>query len=224
MGQALWLITLILLSMAFIDQRLLLFLKPRVPPYYEIIHFITDLGDAGYLIFGSLFSFIITRYGIMIYVAAGDFKWLRKLRKFSRASLHLFYSLLFCGILTILLKFLFGRMRPYGSDTFDPFTFVPFNGSHVYQSFPSGHTQVVFCLFAITWIYYRKYAPYVFIFSFTIALTRPMVFNHFFSDLIFGAAVGFFGTRLAVGDQFSIKQVILDKRRNKTLQKISGDT
>lgn len=114
------------------------------------------------------------------------------------------------GAYTLLFKNLFQRKRPYEADPPDPnYWGGPFNGFH-HNSFPSGHTSVVFAAATVLSGYYHE-KKWIGITAFSlaglVAVSRNYDDKHWASDIVAGAALG-----------YSIGKLVCNKQRKKALQ------
>jgi membrane-associated phospholipid phosphatase len=99
----------------------------------------------------------------------------------------LFIGLLSSGIVVQVMKHLIGRARP--RVTSDPIFIGPSFKSG-YDSFPSGHTALVFCLAYVLSRHFPKYRVVFYMFASLVALDRVEDFAHFPSDILAGAMIG----------------------------------
>ncbi len=112
---------------------------------------------------------------------------------------HLLFAMLSSGIIVILCKFIFGRTRPFAiSAHSSTFEISPFNLNPAYQSFPSGHTQIIFCVSTMLTVLWPKKSILFFSLALAIAITRVITINHFLSDLYAGMIIGIYGTRISI--------------------------
>lgn len=111
---------------------------------------------------------------------------------------HLLLSILTTGLIVITLKFVIGRERPFLNHGHSLLSFLPFSLNAIYQSFPSGHTQVVFCVAAMLAYLWPKSRNGFILLAGILALTRALTLNHFISDIYVGALIGFFGSQISV--------------------------
>ena len=109
-------------------------------------------------------------------------------------SFHLFVSLLGSGILLQILKFAIGRQRPHRTPTFEALVFKPFTLEPYFNSLPSGHSQVMFCVAATLTLLKPRWAWAFYLIAAGFAFTRVLILQHFLSDVVAGAMVGYFGT------------------------------
>lgn len=99
---------------------------------------------------------------------------------------------LYTGAITLILKTVIGRARPYmneGTSSFHPFSF-----RDDYHSFSGGHTATAFVLSTVlsrnagpTWLKIIAYLPAVFT-----PISRVYQDQHWMSDNFFGGALGYF--------------------------------
>ncbi|HIJ60453.1 MAG TPA: phosphatase PAP2 family protein [Nitrospirae bacterium] len=99
----------------------------------------------------------------------------------------MFIGYIASGIAVQALKHLFGRARPRITDDV---VFIGPSFVSGFDSFPSGHTAVVFCLAYIFSIKYRRLSSIFFTFAVITAIERVYNLSHFPSDIIAGALTG----------------------------------
>lgn len=102
-------------------------------------------------------------------------------------------AVLFTQLITNVMKFGFGRIRPYmqkGATWFDP---VNIRGEHAIHSMPSGHTSRIFALATVLassydtpWIRIPAYAL-----AGSVALQRLESNKHWLSDVVVGGTLGY---------------------------------
>ena len=118
-------------------------------------------------------------------------------RRLQLIGKSLFIGLLTTGAVVQVLKHFIGRARP--KLTYDP-VFIGPSFKSGYDSFPSGHSAMVF-FFAYTLSrYFPKYRVLFYLFALAVSLDRVEELAHFPSDILAGAIVG-----LIVGKLFSDK-------------------
>lgn len=123
---------------------------------------------------------------------------LKEIDFFRRWGLNFLVALIVSGILTHLFKFLFGRQRPHKTPDFEPFTFSPFNTHWDFHSFSSGHSQVMWTVATMFTVAFPKFRWLWILFAVSICSTRAIIHDHFLSDIIFGSALGYVGSLLAM--------------------------
>lgn len=143
--------------------------------YNAVLPFIKFITNGGTLIAGSVLLYLYGRYikrGIGLPERLGS---------------ALIAAYAFSGISVQVLKHLLGRARPRISDSI---LFVGPTLRTGYDSFPSGHTTVAFCLAYVMSSYLPSYRAAFFGFAFLTAVDRVKGLSHFPSDIMAGALLG----------------------------------
>jgi undecaprenyl-diphosphatase len=99
----------------------------------------------------------------------------------------LFVGLVSAGIFVQALKHFIGRARPRLTDDS---IFIGPSLESGYDSFPSGHTALAFCLAYILSQYYPRYRTLLYLFAVVVSFERIEDLAHFPSDVLAGAIVG----------------------------------
>ena len=189
------------------DARIALEMRTNGPTLVRIFERITQLGTSGYIfaISGLLFagSVLLQKrgYGRRRDVALAHLA--------GRAFFVLAVNAV-AGILSQVLKHLFGRARPKLMDIVGPFhfDFLPWNAT--YASFPSGHTITAFCTaVAISYFVPRLRWPLLFI-ALLVALSRVIIGAHYPSDVLAGVAIGI-GTAMLMRRAFARRALVFRK-------------
>jgi membrane-associated phospholipid phosphatase len=186
-----------LVTALLLDSRIAVELsKHESPAEMRVANSITDIALAQYWILGSLVLAVLAAGGVAL-VRKETFK--ARLLNIQRWATHLFLALLGTGLVTTVMKLLVGRARPnaWAPDRFG-FRFSPFYFGAHYQSFPSGHSQVIFCVSALLAYLWPKQRLVFFGLALVIALTRVLTLKHFASDVFAGMLIGIYGSRWSV--------------------------
>lgn len=104
-----------------------------------------------------------------------------------KTSFNAFKSILAASSITISLKYLTGRSRPYvneGAYAFDPFP----QNKHAFRSLPSGHSTLAFAFFTP---FAERYSRWLYAIPFSVGLSRIYKDDHWTSDVVMGSAIGF---------------------------------
>ena len=189
------LIFLVLLSSGFflLDQTMAAyFKKPELEGFYIFCREITNIGY-------SIHYFILAALGIIVSnYFRNRIAFLKNNPNLADAikawSWFTIKCLVLIGILGEILKIIFGRQRPYSTDDFQNLNFVPFSTHWHWHSFPSGHTQVLFTVATIAFLIWPRHRFWFFIGAALLAFTRVAIYQHYFSDYIAGAYLGYIGT------------------------------
>jgi membrane-associated phospholipid phosphatase len=162
----------------YLDKTILLWMKGlynglQIHRFMESLDPVIHVaGNGATLIFGALVLWI-----------AGKFLG----QKMCIVGKSLFIGLLSSGIMVQVMKHLIGRARPrLTSDSI----FIGPSFRSGYDSFPSGHTALVFCLAYILSRHFPKYRIVFYMFASVVALDRVEDFAHFPSDILAGAMIG----------------------------------
>lgn len=97
----------------------------------------------------------------------------------------------YAGSLTVALKILLGRRRPFGGD--NPFYFKPFQINNLYNSLPSGHTTVAFAVSTVMAksCSNRYWKMFWYSAAALVAASRIYHNQHWVSDVFLGGAIGY---------------------------------
>lgn len=200
--------SLALFSFLFLDQRTsAFFAQPEIKQNFrKTARTITDLGLSEFYFLFTIILFFLSFSSLRLFKLKVE--CIRRINLIKNWSLNFLASLILSGLLTHIIKFTVGRQRPHKSETFEPAIFVPFNTHWHWQSFSSGHSQVIFTVATILMVTLPKQKYLWLLGAVCIALTRVIVHDHFLSDVIIGSFVGYAGTLLTL-NFFSQKKMIL---------------
>lgn len=113
-----------------------------------------------------------------------------RLAQYKTSALFVVFSILSAGAVVNIAKFILGRERPRGLFRDGTYGFEMFNFDFGMNSFPSGHSQMVFSLAIALWIIYPRYRVAYFLFAAAIAASRFLGSVHYISDVVMGTYVG----------------------------------
>lgn len=191
------LVLAIIAALLFDQQLSAYFNRPEIRDLYRApARVITDLGLSDYY-----FALAILTWGFCRFFAL-RIQWFKKYSAvvdyFRRWGLNLLVALLVSGAITHIIKFCVGRQRPHKTPDFDPFIFNHFTTHWHWHSFSSGHSQVMFTAATMFSIAFPRLRWVWIPVAILVCGTRIVVHDHFLSDTIFGACVGYVGTLLAL--------------------------
>ncbi len=130
----------------------------------------------------------ISHGSTLLAIAAGLYVGGRFLdRKYHLAGRSLLAGIIASGLLVQVLKHIVGRERPRLTDNL---VLVGPSLQRGYDSFPSGHTTVSFCMAYILSAYFPRYRAYFYFLATMIGLERVEGIAHFPSDVLAGAIMG----------------------------------
>ena len=101
----------------------------------------------------------------------------------------MFTTIAFSGLLTLLLKNIFGRVRPNANDG-SVWQSFPFQGGYDFLSFPSGHATTAGAIAMILFLFTPRFSIMGFVFAGWIAISRLGVGAHYPADVLAGLWVG----------------------------------
>lgn len=102
----------------------------------------------------------------------------------------IFTTIAFSGLLTLLLKHVFGRVRPNANDGSAIWQSFPFEGGYDFLSFPSGHSTTAGAIAMIVFLFAPRLAVIGLGFAIWIAISRLGVGAHYPADVVAGLCVG----------------------------------
>ncbi|HXX56783.1 MAG TPA: phosphatase PAP2 family protein [Thermodesulfovibrionales bacterium] len=174
------------------------YLHQARPPVYSFLEvadpLINFLGHGATLIIGSLILYAVGR---------------QRDRNLERLGKTLFIGLLSAGVVVQGLKHLSGRARPRLTDDL---LFIGPSFRSGYDSFPSGHTTLAFCMATILSQYFPSYRTAFYAFAVIVGLARVEGAAHFPSDVLAGAIVGILVGRIFSGRMTSSARSVLCQR------------
>jgi membrane-associated phospholipid phosphatase len=112
------------------------------------------------------------------------------LRRAMHAALFVIFSIASAGVLVNVLKFVIGRLRPRELLENGLTGFTPFNTDFGMNSFPSGHSQMVWSLAVSLFLIFPRLWPLLFTFAAAIAASRFLASVHYVSDVMMGSYIG----------------------------------
>jgi undecaprenyl-diphosphatase len=125
---------------------------------------------------------ILITIAIVLYLAGRFFN-----QKYSSAGKSLLIGIISAGVVVQVLKHLVGRVRPKLTDN------LVLMGPSLktgYDSFPSGHATVAFCMAYILASHFPRYRVFFYFWAAMIGLERVEGIAHFPSDVLAGAVIG----------------------------------
>lgn len=191
-------LALALVAAFLFDQQLSAFFgRPEIRDLYRgPARTITDVGLSDYYFAIAILTWAFCRF--LAPRLASLKKYSAKVDYFRRWGLNFLVALLVSGAITHIIKFCVGRQRPHKTPDFDPFVFNHFTTHWHWHSFSSGHSQVMFTAATMFSIAFPRLRWLWIPIAIVVCGTRIVVHDHFLSDTIFGACVGYVGTLLAL--------------------------
>ncbi|MBA3024878.1 MAG: phosphatase PAP2 family protein [Sulfurimonas sp.] len=195
------LVAFILFSYFFIDKTVAKYFLSNIPTYEHIGDILSIAGESHWYIGAGIIGFVF-------------FKYYKKNRLYEQRFLFLLYINLFSGLISLLLKWIFSRIRPWGlREGHDEYGFLLFQNFDMgfvekmkyhfvtlfespttYSSFPSGHTTTIVAVVIYLYILFPRYLYLWVSLAFVMAFSRVLANDHFVSDIFAGVIVGVLST------------------------------
>ncbi len=204
--------------MVYADTPIAIFVSQAIDrSSFQIWAEITRIGDAApYFIFFTL-MFLAARTMFVRTAPMTVAGWYANLARTAFFSLVSFAA---AGLVVNLLKFGFGRGRPRHLFTEGSDGFFPMSSEWLFNSFPSGHAQVIFVMATLVAVILPRLSYFAFFIATIVALSRVMISVHYVSDILFGAFVGIatvlWVKKLAYSD---LESISFNKYRAASLQR-----
>jgi len=208
-------VPLMILSYNYLDKNIALYFLAHKDTYKHFGKLLSISGESQWYIGAGILGFLY-------------YKYIKENELLKNRFLFLFYANVFSGLLSIVLKWIFGRIRPkglqHGHDDYGFLLFQNFDMGFVekikyhfitmfhhpstYSSFPSGHTVTIAATFTVMYLLFPRYLYLWIVLGLSFASGRILAGDHFVSDIMAGTLVGVFSTLF-----------IYEKMRNKIEKK-----
>jgi membrane-associated phospholipid phosphatase len=176
----------------------------------------------GYGTYNHDFWDIPTAYGFVQYpsifgaglYAVGLFTREAEIRKTGRMLIQ---ALVYSGTITMGLRYVFGRHRPFTSETGSQYEFSWFNTSGDTQSFPSGHMVVAMATSTVLAEKINTWWARAILYPFAFLTGYARIYNdqHWLSDVVFAAALGYGTGRFVLNQEERREKDAKKKVKNK---------
>ena len=194
-------VPLIVFSYNFLDRPIASYIYMHRETYHPIGRVLSLAGESQWYIGAGLLGFLF-------------FKYKKKNELYKNRFLFLFYANVFSGLLSIVLKWIFSRVRPKGlHHSPEEYGFLLFQNydkgflgqlkqhyitmihhPSTYASFPSGHTVTIAATLTVIYLLFPRYLYFWIILGVTFASGRVLAGDHFVSDIMAGGVVGVLAT------------------------------
>lgn len=176
---------------AYVDRPVALYFHAIDPGMAGVARFITRFGVSTYYLLGTATA------------AAALSLWARmpreplqaaRLRAFAVVPLFLFLAIAVSGLITDLLKVVFGRARPKLLFANETFGFDWWGTKADFWSFPSGHATTVVAIAAALYCLWPRFLPLYVAFALLVSLSRAVIGAHYVSDVVLAAFIAIAAT------------------------------
>jgi undecaprenyl-diphosphatase len=165
---------------AYVDRPVALYFHAASPPVLEFFRQVTRFGISTYYLIGTaalaLTLWLIGRFG--------RGRWAVALGAAAIVPLFLFLSIAVSGLITDLLKIVFGRARPKLLFANETFGFDWWGTKADFWSFPSGHTTTAVAIAAALYFLWPRFLPLYIGFAALVSVSRAVVGAHYASDVV----------------------------------------
>lgn len=194
-GSLIAVLILCALLMLFVDRPVMLWIHGECPAEVKAwFKQITDIGKANGFLLPSALVFLLARAAMLL--ARGREGLYRQWRYVSYAALFVFAAVLVSGLAVTLLKITLARYRPYHLLTDGEYGFHFFSVKSSLNSFPSGHSQVIWSAMTAFTLLVPRVAVAALPVAVLLSGSRVFVKYHFISDVLMGSFLGIMVTLL----------------------------
>lgn len=109
-------------------------------------------------------------------------------------SAFIFFAIALPGIGINIIKQFIGRGRPSTLEEFGPYVFHPFEFTHTFQGFPSGHSTTAGAIAMILVLWYPRWRWLIWPLGMVLASARIAANAHYLSDVVAGYSIGILAT------------------------------
>ena len=170
----------IAVSIAYVDRPVALYFHQINPAVAELFRVVTRLGVSTYYLVGTA----VLALAFWIAGRLGKGRWAARLGAAAVVPMFLFLSIAASGLITDLLKVVFGRARPKLLFTNETFGFDWWGTKADFWSFPSGHATTAVAIAAALYCLWPRCLPIYVGFAVLISLSRAVIGAHYVSDVI----------------------------------------
>jgi lipid A 4'-phosphatase len=170
----------IAVSIAYVDRPVALYFHQVGPTVVDVFREITRLGVSTYYLIGTA-GLVLAFWLLGRFV---ETRWAQRLGAGAVVPLFLFLAIAVSGLITDLLKVVFGRARPKLLFANETFGFDWWGTKADFWSFPSGHTTTVVAIAAALYCVWPRFLPLYVGFAALVSLSRAVIGAHYVSDVI----------------------------------------
>jgi len=170
----------IAIAIAFVDRPVALIFHQASPPVADAFRAVTRFGVSTYYLIGTA----ALTLAFWLVGRLGEGRWATRLGAAAVVPLFLFLSIAVSGLITDLLKVVFGRARPKLLFANETFGFDWWGTKADFWSFPSGHATTVVAIAAALYCLWPRFLPLYIGFAVLVSLSRAVVGAHYVSDVI----------------------------------------
>ncbi len=184
---------LILIALALLDvplMRAVATLPDWVNPLFQKV---TRIGNADWILVPSLLVALFCSIGAKLFLPASI---KTNAKTIAAIATFIFIGVAGPGLAANFVKRILGRARPLHFDQLGAFYFQPTWNDWTFQSFPSGHTTVIFAFATLLVFFLPRFSRvrwWLFAGAFVVGASRVLIGVHYSSDVFGGILAGTFG-------------------------------
>lgn len=207
------LLVLVLFVLLFVDAWASQAAQAWPQVWREPFAFVTDFGLSDWVLIPSLLIFVLS--AVAARLPLGRFK--AAIGELSVLSGFVFVGVGLPGLLSNLVKRLFGRARPEYFEQFGAFHFQPILNDWSFQSFPSGHSTTAIGTALVIGFMAPRYFRLILLIAVMTGLSRVVIGMHYPTDVIGGFVMGTLGA-YAVRNVFAARRWLFVQRSDGTVR------
>ena len=176
---------------AFGDKPVAVFFHSSTPTFallHQLALEVSILGNSALHLIPTLVFYLILRWWVLPRTSGPIRR--EKILMLAHICFFLFVAVAVSGLLTDLLRIIFGRARPGLLFRHNLYSFYFFQFSVNRWSFPSGHANSIFALATACYLVAPKGKYLYFPIALLVALSRVVLGSHYPSDVMMGAYLG----------------------------------
>lgn len=191
-----WVIGLVLvlyiILFAFVDKPVAIYFDQlQLSKQYPWLHTLTNWGDK-------------SRALICLFLVPMFFRYVWPIKRFEIKAWFVWCSVAFASAVSLILKLLLGRARPYLLFHEDMYGFYGYHPDKFYWSLPSGHVATIMAVMFSMMILFPRFRIVFGLFGLSVMTTRVILTYHYLSDVLMTAYLAWF---FVCGVYFALKYI-----------------
>jgi len=178
---------IVILLMLLVDREFLALVRSGATQGNTIFEEVTKIGQSDWILY-------LTGGAILVFTffTADRYKGVlhRVWHRLFLSVYFVFTSVAISGLITLGLKYLFGRVRPPFVDGALPWEAFPLTAGYKFASFPSGHSTTSGALAMALALLFPRFGALFLALGLFVAASRSIIGVHFPSDVAMGLAIG----------------------------------
>jgi undecaprenyl-diphosphatase len=178
---------IVILLILLVDREYLALVRSGATNGNTLFEFVTFVGQSSWILYSTGFAIVVfTIFTADRYKGALHRLW----HRLFLTAYFIFTSVAISGLITMGLKYVFGRLRPPYVDGALPWEAFPFHAGYKFASFPSGHSTTSGALALALALLFPRFRWLFIVLGVVVATSRNFIGVHFPSDVVMGLAIG----------------------------------